>query len=214
MQSRTSQGGARGRAARAAAAATLSALLAACSSIGGGSAPAGSVVHTSGSADRSGKPQSTAADFTKDTYCPPLNIRAGTEAMSLYDKGHDADPDYVRFVGSIGKTARECHQDGDTLSIKVGVSGRVIAGPKGSAGTVTLPLRVAVVKQVSNGKGPLYSQLFNVKVTVSAPALSADYSQTFDQVHVKIGPDDHDLIIYVGFDEGKAKKTEKTASQD
>jgi hypothetical protein len=172
------------------------------------------VVHASGPADKSGKAPLAAADFTRGDYCPPVYIRAGTEAMSLYDKGHDADPDYVRFVGSIAKTARECHQDGDTLSIKVGVSGRVVAGPKGSAGSVTMPLRIAVTKQMSSGKGPFYSQLFNIKVSVSPPTLSADYSQVFDQVRVKIGPDDHYLIVYVGFDEGKGKKSEKTAAQD
>ena len=91
--------------------------------------------------------------------------------MSLYEHGHEAEPDYVRFLGSIAKTARECHQQGDTLTMKLGVSGRVVAGPKGSAGTVTLPLRVAVAKQISDGKGPLYSQLFKIQVTVTPPTL-------------------------------------------
>jgi len=216
MVSSTRQGGARGRAVRAAAAAAISALLAACSSVGGGGTiSAAPVMHTSGSAGKADKPQLTASDFTSSSYCPPIYIRAGTEATSLYDKGHDADPDYVRFLGSIGKTARECHQDGDMLSIKVGVSGRVVAGPKGTAGTVSLPIRIAVTKQISNGKGPLYSQLFDIKVPVSLPSLSSDYSQVFDQVRVKVGPEDHDLIVYVGFDEGKGKKkSEKTAAQD
>jgi hypothetical protein len=214
MQSTSRQGGARGRVARAATAAAISALLAACTSTGGGAPSSASIAAASGSKAKAetGKPQLTAADFTKDVYCPPVFIRAGTETMSLYDKGHDADPEYVRFLGSIGKTARECHQDGDTLSIKVGVSGRVVAGPKGSAGTVTLPLRVAVTKQISNGKGPLYSQLFKIQVPVAPPTLTADYSQVLDQVHVKVGPDDRDLIVYVGFDEGKKK--DKVAAQD
>jgi hypothetical protein len=215
MQSTSRQGGARGRVVRAATAAAISALLAACTSTGAGTPSSASIAGASGSPpakQQAGKPQITAADFTKDSYCPPVVIRAGTEAMSLYDKGHDADPQYVRFLGSIGKTARECHQEGDTLSIKLGVSGRVVAGPKGSAGTVTLPLRVAVVKQFGGGKGPLYSQLFKIQVSVAGPALNADYSQVFDQVRAKVGPDDHDLIVYVGFDEGKKK--ENVAAQD
>jgi hypothetical protein len=211
MQSTSRHGGARGRAVRAATVAAISALLAACTSAGGGSPSSASIASANSlppAKQQAGKPQFTSADFiTKDTtYCPPVVIRVGTEAMSLYDKGHDADPQYVRFLGSIGKTARECHQDGDTLSIKLGIAGRVVAGPKGSAGTVTLPLRVAVTKQMSGGKGPLYSQLFKIQVPVAAPTLSADYSQVFDQVNVKVGPDDHDLIVYVGFDEGKKKE--------
>jgi hypothetical protein len=215
MQSKSRQGDARGRVARAAAAAAISALLAACTSTSSGTPASASIAVASSPslpAGKTGKPQLTAADFTKDVYCPPVYIRAGTEAMSLYEKGHDADPEYARFVGSIGKTARECHLDGDVLSIKLGISGRVVAGPKGSAGTVTLPLRVAVTKQMSGGKGPLYSQLFKIQVPVTAPTFGADYSQVFDQVRAKIGPDDHDLIIYVGFDEGKKK--ENVAAQD
>ena len=203
MQSTSRQGGARGRVVRAATAAAISALLAACTSTGGGAPSSASIAAASGSQAKAetGKAQLTAADFTKDVYCPPVFIRAGTETMSLYDKGHDADPEYVRFLGSIGKTARECHQDGDALSIKVG-----------GAGTVTLPLRVAVTKQISNGKGPLFSQLFKIQVPVAPPTLTADYSQVLDQVRVKVGPDDRDLIVYVGFDEGKKK--DKVAAQD
>jgi hypothetical protein len=214
MQSKTSQGDARGRVVRAAAAAALTALLAASSFIGGGTASAAPIDRPSAGPSPSAKSQKTPLDIAKPPYCPPLNIRAGTEAISLYDKGHDADPQYVRFVGSIMKTARECHQDGDTLSVKVGVAGRVVSGPKGGAGTVTLPLRIAVTKQISDGKGPLYSKLFTIKVPVGPPSFDADYSQVFDQVNVKVGPEDHDLLIYVGFDEGKAKKSEKTPSQD
>ena len=205
-------GGARGRAVRAATVAVITALLAACTSVGG--APTSPIIEnaTSTPAPAKNKPHYTAADFSKDGYCPPVVIRAGTEAMSLYEHGHEAEPDYVRFLGSIAKTARECHQNGDTVSIKLGVSGRVVAGPKGSAGTITLPLRIAVTKQVGGGKGPLYSQLFKIQVSVSPPTLGADYSQVFDQVSFKMGPDDHDLIVYVGFDEGKKK--DKVAAQD
>jgi hypothetical protein len=206
------QGGARGRAVRAATAAVISALLAACTSVGGGSSSAVIQNPSSTPMPDKNKPHYTAADFAKDSYCPPVVIRAGTEAMSLYEHGHEAEPDYVRFLGSIGKTARECHQEGDTVSMKLGVSGRVVAGPKGTAGTVTLPLRIAVTKQVANGKGPLYSQLFKIQVPVTPPTLGDDYSQVFDQVKFKMGPDDHDLIVYVGFDEGKKK--DKVAAQD
>ena len=209
------QGGARGRAVRAAAAAVISALVAACTSMGG--TPSTTSVDNainaiSTPAPNKNKPQMAAADFSKASYCPPVVIRAGTEAMSLYEHGHEAEPDYVRFEGSIAKTARECHQAGYTLSMKLGVSGRVVAGPKGSAGTVTLPLRIAVTKQIGGGKSALYSQLFKIQVAVAPPTLSADYSQVFDQVNFKMGPDDHDLIVYVGFDEGKKK--DKVAAQD
>jgi hypothetical protein len=167
--------------------------LAACSASGGGGLLSG------GSA--TGKKQYSMQDFAKSSYCPPIEIRGGTEAMTIYDSGHDNEPAYVRQQASITRTARECQMAGNTLSIKVGIAGRVIAGPKGGAGTVTLPLRVAITKQVG-GSGPLYSNLFKVPVTVSAPDYSADYEQVFP-VSLDIAPADRNLIIYVGFDQGK-----------
>lgn len=167
--------------------------LAACSASGGGGLLSGGSV--------AGKKQYTLQDFAKSSYCPPVQIRGGTEAMTIYERGHDNEPAYVRQQASISRTARECSMAGNTLSVKVGIAGRVVAGPKGGAGTVTLPLRIAITKQVG-GDGPLYSNLFKVPVTVSAPDYSANYEQVFP-VSVDIAPDDRNLIIYVGFDEGK-----------
>jgi len=142
--------------------------------------------------------------FLKSGYCPPVQVLPGTEAMVVYDHGHDGESAFVRTQGSITDTARECHAlDASTLSIKVGVSGRILAGPKGGAGTVTMPLRIAVTRQHDNSV--LYSKAFPVTVTLAAPELSANYSEVFDQVVVKVAPDDRDLIVYVGFDEGKPK---------
>jgi hypothetical protein len=148
--------------------------------------------------DSSTKKQYTASDFTKSKFCPPIEISPQTEAMTIYERGHDKDPSYVRYQASITKTARECYHSGDTLTIKVGISGRVVAGPKGGAGTITLPIRVAVVKQIG-GQKPFYSNLFKKSVTLSAPTFGTSYSEVYDQVSLK----DRDLIIFVGFDEGK-----------
>ena len=140
-------------------------------------------------------------DFKKSSFCPPVVIRDGTSAMTIYERGHEADQSYVRYLASLGRTARECQLAGDTLNVKVGVAGRLVAGPKGAAGNVTLPIRIAVVKQVG-GTGPLYTQLFKVPVSVTGPTFGANFNQVFDQVNVKVTPDDRNLIVYVGFDEG------------
>ena len=141
--------------------------------------------------------------FLQTGYCPPIEVKPGTEVFATYDRGHDADPASLKTQASISKMARECHWTGDTLTVKVGVAGRIVAGPKGAAGTVTLPIRIAVVRQP--GATPLYSQLFKTPVALNAPDFSADYSQVFDQVTVQTSPTDKDYLIYVGFDEGKPK---------
>ena len=94
-----------------------------------------------------------ASDFIRPSYCPPVMIRGGTAALAVYDKGHDNDAAFLRYQASIATTARQCTVGGTTLTAKVGVAGRVVGGPKAAAGTVTVPIRVVVVKQVG-GTGP------------------------------------------------------------
>lgn len=160
--------------------------------------------NTSGSLVSAPPKDASNADFAKrDTYCPPLQVRSGTSTMEVYERGHEKEQAHVRYLASISQTARECTMSGDTLTIKVGIAGRVVSGPKGAAGSITLPVRVAVVKQLG-GEGPLYSQLFKIPVTLSAPSLAANYNQV-EQVVVQAPPADRNLIIFVGFDEGPGR---------
>ncbi len=70
----------------------------------------------------------------KQGYCPPLQIRAGTESFVAYEKKHEDDPLYIRYQGSISDTARECHGGIDQLTVKIGIAGRIVGGPKAAAG--------------------------------------------------------------------------------
>jgi hypothetical protein len=188
-----------------------SAVLVACASSDGGSGGGGLSGLFGGAAKPNAgvvtiqDPKLDANYFAKAGYCPPVQILPGTESMVIYEKGHDGGAAFVRTQGSITNTARECHAlDATTLSIKLGVGGRILAGPKGGAGTVTMPIRIAVARQHDNSV--LFSKAFPVTVNLAAPDFGADYSQVFDQVQFTVGPDDRDLIIYVGFDEGAPKK--------
>lgn len=179
----------------AAAMACVGLLAASCSSTGG----SGGLTTVS---DTSLTPEM----FLAQGYCPPVQIRPGTESLRIYDRGHEGEAAFVRYQGSISTTARECRVLGpETLSLKVGIAGRITAGPKGGAGSATLPIRVAVVKQ--NGGHVFYSQAFNVAGAINPPQLSSEFAQVVENVTVQIGPDDRDLIVYVGFDEGPAPRT-------
>ena len=148
--------------------------------------------------------EASPSDFIKrDSYCPPIQVRQGTSTMEVYERGHEKEQAFVRYLASISQTARECTVSGDTVSIKVGIAGRVVAGPKGSAGNITLPVRIAVVKQLG-GDGPLYSQLFKIPVTLSPPSFGANYNHV-EQISVQAPPSDRNLIIFVGFDEGPGR---------
>jgi hypothetical protein len=185
-------------------------LLAGCQSQGSAGSPSSAAVALdSGSmaAPASGpaanKDQANFEAYLNQGYCPPVQVRAGTESLVVYDKGHDGDPAYVRYQASILKTARECHYAGSALMIKVGIAGRLAAGPVGKPGSFALPLRLAVTKQ--EGGTVFFTSAAKVPVTISAPEYATDYSTVMDNISFEVGPQDRDLIIYVGYDEGTPK---------
>jgi hypothetical protein len=176
-------------------------LLAACAGGTGGSGPlAGLFGGGTGSAAPAAKEDYSPDFFLKSGYCPPVQIRPGTETLATYEKGHDGEPDFVRTQASMTSTARECNVIApDTMVIKVGIAGRVVGGPVGKPEVVTVPIRIAVSKQSTGAV--LFSQIYVTKVTLTAPSLAADLTQVFDQVSFKLGPADRDLQVFVGFDD-------------
>lgn len=137
--------------------------------------------------------------FQKPAYCPPVRIRGGTEIYTLYERGHEEEPSFVRYQATITKTARECAKTVDGFTVKIGAGGRAVAGPKGGQASLTLPIRVVVTQQSG---GVVFSELRNIPVNMAPPALGADFSHV-ETIPVKALPEERDFIIYVGFDEGK-----------
>ena len=64
--------------------------------------------------------------------------------MTIYEQGKVGDGLAVMHRGEITKTARECQIEPGRITVKYGFSGRVLLGPKGRPGRVTLPLNVFV----------------------------------------------------------------------
>ena len=60
--------------------------------------------------------------------------------------GKQAVGNDLRYQATITQTARECTINGGQITARIGIQGRVIAGPAGAPPTVEMPLRVAVVQ--------------------------------------------------------------------
>lgn len=132
-------------------------------------------------------------------YCPELRVLEGAELLRRYERGHEDDPKYIVWQASFGETARECLYDQQGgLTLKVGVSGRVIAGPKGGAGDVTVPFKVAVVKYK---EAVLANEAQTLTITIP-PAGSTTFTQV-REINVPSPGNDRDYIIYLGFDVGE-----------
>lgn len=145
-----------------------------------------------------------APDKSQDlrAFCPKTVIRAGTETYRTFETGVKKDDpgamNSLRFQATVTDVARECNYSGQQLNIRVGIRGRVINGPTGATGTITAPVRVAVVSVAND---VLYSELHQVPVTIPEGGSNARFSFVDSNIFIP-APDKRNLVIYVGFDEG------------
>jgi hypothetical protein len=138
--------------------------------------------------------------------CPDVQVRQG--ASTLTASGNPAEPTAMnlRYQVSIGTTARECRLlPGNTVSIKVGMQGRVVLGPEGAPGTVDVPIRFAVVREGIEPK-PIVTKLDRVAVTVppgDGNVLFSHVAEGLDFPMPRAGEIDS-YVVYIGFDPSAA----------
>ena len=141
--------------------------------------------------------------------CPTVDIRTGASTMQV-NTGREPSAATLRYQASIARVARECSVAGPSMTIKVGVQGRVIMGQAGSPGQMEIPLRYALVRE---GPEPrtILTKLHRFPVAVSeanTPFLHVEEDITFT---VPRRADLENYVVYVGFDpvapkEAPAKK--------
>jgi hypothetical protein len=76
--------------------------------------------------------------------CPPVVAWPHDRLVTVYEGGHTNDAQAIIHRGEITKLARECQFYGDRVVVKYGLAGRVLLGPKGKPGPVTLPISIKV----------------------------------------------------------------------
>lgn len=108
----------------------------------------------------------------------------------------------LKYQGNIVRTARECQLRGGTVTMKVGIEGRIITGPAGGAGQFDVPLRIAVVRE---GPDPrtIVSKLARVPVVIPETSGGVNFTHIDPEVAFPM-PQPSSLIdsyiVYVGFD--------------
>ncbi len=78
------------------------------------------------------------------SHCPPVVAWPHDRLVTVYQAGHTGDSQAIIHRGEITKLARECQIYGDRIVVKYGFAGRVLLGPKGHPGSVTLPVSIKV----------------------------------------------------------------------
>jgi hypothetical protein len=172
-------------------------------------------------------------------YCPKVTLRDGTAFFNTYAKAGkkpkkkadpaaadaqaaqpaqdgtivdpDKDPTKIIYQASITDVTRDCSRANGQLSMKIGVAGKIVPGPMFAPGTITMPIRVAVM----HGTDVLYSQVHPYQVQVSDPSTATQFVFTDSNVVVP-EPSAKDYQAFAGYDDttpkaatGKPKKSGK-----
>lgn len=152
-------------------------LLSAAKSDVGGGAPVGEVAHG----------------------CPRLTISPHGGHLTIYENGRAGDGLAIMHRGEITKTARECQIEPGRVTVRYGFSGRVLLGPRGNAGTVRLPINVAVTDAK---RAKVTGDTVSVDATVAVDNPIAYFSTvrtiTFD---IPEGTRPGEFEVFVGFDQ-------------
>ena len=192
--------------------AALAGLVSACSSVSDGSSSgSGNVVNNAlfGAPNKNLENATivSAENFGQAVDCPPVSIKPGTEEFKVLAAGKPdpltgANPPVVYQV-TIVDTARECRKVPGGVNIKLGIKGRVAAGPAGKAQTINVPIRIVVME----GRDKvLKSDLARIPVVLTAPTFAADFTKIDESITVPISEGNTDFHVYVGLDDKASAK--------
>ena len=140
------------------------------------------------------------APVDNELTCPPVSIRAGASTYAVAAPGKQPVGNDLRFQATITRTARDCNQNGDTITARNGILGRVIAGPSGAPPSIEIPLRVAVVQGGVQEK-TIATKVFRTTVTMNDVG-SVPFSLVAEDVVYPVPPGaiGDSYIFYIGFD--------------
>jgi hypothetical protein len=135
-------------------------------------------------------------------HCPQVVAWPRDRLVTIYQPGHVGDQLAVVHRGEITKMARECQLYSDRVVVKYGFAGRVLLGPKGGPGSVTLPISIRVA-------GSDQKTLATDKMTITTTVPPGDPAGYFSMVHeiafpIQVGTRPEDYKVFVAFDRTQA----------
>lgn len=124
--------------------------------------------------------------------CPIVDVAEGGAAMQV---GSGAG---LRHQFALGDLSRECTVVNGQIQIRVGVSGRVLAGPAGGPGHFTVPVRVGVKSETSDKI--VVSKVYNVQASIPPGSANGTFAFVADPLTVPYTREEanEDYTIVVG----------------
>jgi hypothetical protein len=157
----------------------------------------------------SSPPAAGAEAVDPDLTCPPVSVRAGASTFAVAAPGKQAVGNDLRYQATISKTARECTINAGQITARIGIQGRVIAGPAGAPASVQVPLRVAVV-QAGVGEKVIATKAYQTTVSMSEDS-SVPFTIIADDLvyPAPSGAVGDSYVFYIGFDPQALKPESK-----
>lgn len=152
-------------------------------------------------ADAPKPPEEKILESELRAYCPPVTLREGTAFFRTYAKGAKDDPTKLAYQAAISDVTRSCTRNNGMMTINIAAAGKIVTGPAGATGTITMPIRVAVVR----GDEVLYSQLHKYQVNVADKSAATQFVFNDPNVVIPI-PEPGSVQVFAGYDEGPPSK--------
>ncbi|HBF30258.1 hypothetical protein [Rhizobium sp.] len=191
---------------RGAAALSLVAILAGCSTSGSSANGSGIGGLFGTSSPTPAATASAPAGAIVQGICPQVVIRDGGAYYRTYSNAGSKSDQDVAFQASLAETTRACTQSEAGMTVKAQVAGRLIAGPQGHAGTLSMPIRITVM----DGDQTISTQTVPFSATLASADQPVQFLFTKD-VSIAANPSATTQVV-IGFDDqpqskAPAKKT-------
>jgi len=153
----------------------------------------------------SAQPAAATGPVVVQAYCPQVGMLEQSAIKNAYAGNAKDDPAKLIYRASLSEATRACTANDTTLTIRVQAQGRVVIGPAGKPGRISLPINVEVIGE---GDKVLYSQTQITPVDVPAEGVA---QFLFDKADVSIpnqmGGVSTFTRVRIGFDDATVKKT-------
>jgi hypothetical protein len=129
--------------------------------------------------------------------CPQVVAWPNERLKTIYQSGHDGDAKFVIHRGELTKLSRECKFYPGRVVVKYGFAGRMLLGPKGKPGRVTMPVKIRVA---SADKRTLATDKMSISATIPPGATSGYFSMVREisfPIHIGTRPEDYKIFVAI-----------------
>ena len=159
-----------------------------------------SVAPPRSAADNAAQNAAAANSPVVQAYCPQIVLPEQTAVYQSYARGGDNSADKLLYQASFGDMTRQCTANETTLTINVLAQLRLVQGPAGTPGRVSVPILVEVV----DGDKTIYSQKVSFPVDMSAGSTQLIFNKPDVQIPNAAGGASRFTRVRLGFDTGAA----------